>query len=168
MKVKRAVIAVCSIAYLAIAGSVQAADKEPSFVVELGGVGEWGLQGGNPGYGPHAGLEFTIIEHWLEVEVAFSPLFSKTGVEYESELIFKKPFELSKNVEFLIGAGPEWIHRDNGEVPIDLVVVEATAGFVFALPQPNTGVFIEGAYAYDFGTKEDAVRVTTGLHIGVP
>jgi hypothetical protein len=47
--------------------------------------------------------------------------------------------------------------------------VKAASRHVYELwPERHAGLFIEGAYAYDFGSKEDAVRATSGLHIGVP
>jgi hypothetical protein len=45
----------------------QAEDKEPVAVVEIGGAGEWGLNGGS-NFGPSLAVEVTPIEHWLELE----------------------------------------------------------------------------------------------------
>lgn len=151
------------------AGSAYAGDEDPTWAVEIGGMAEWALQGGFPASGPHVGLEHTVIEHWLEVEAATTSLFSKSGTEIETELIFKKPFELSKGLEFLVGAGPEWIHRNSGDGPKDSFAIETTAGFDYELwPEHHASVFIEGAYAHDYGAREDSMRVTSGLKIGIP
>ncbi len=166
---KRAVIAVCMVACWAWAGSACAGGEDPTWAVEIGGMGEWGLEGGFPSSGPHAGLEHTLIEHWLEVELAATPLFSKGGTEIETELIFKKPFELAEHLEFLIGVGPEWIHRNSGDGPRDSTAIEATAGFDYELwPERHAGVFIEAAYARDFGAREDSIHLTSGVKVGIP
>jgi hypothetical protein len=79
----------------------RADDDHRGAVLEIGAVGEWGLQDGKPSFGPSVAIEVTPIEHWLEIEAGISPLRSKDGTEWEADLVFKKPFELSKNVEFM-------------------------------------------------------------------
>jgi hypothetical protein len=89
---------------LVVAGGARADEKEheSSVVVELGGSGEWDVRGGAGAYGPYVALEYEVIEHWLEIETAVAPRFDKGESEVEFELIFKKPFELSKSLEFLL------------------------------------------------------------------
>ncbi|MGA7328903.1 MAG: hypothetical protein WBX25_31560 [Rhodomicrobium sp.] len=146
-----------------------AEDKEPSFVVEMGGAGEWGLQHGDSSFGPDVGLEYTVIEHWLEIEVGVMPLFSNGQADIDTELLFKKPFDLTDRLEFLIGAGPEWIHRTNGSKPADSIAGEVAVEFVYAAwPERHVGLFVEPAYTYDFGKgHEQSITVTGGLHIGI-
>jgi hypothetical protein len=79
-----------------------------SAVLELGAAGEWGVPDGKPSFGPSVAVEVTPIEHWLEIEAGITPLFGKGGTEWEADLVFKKPFQLSKNVEFMVGLGPQW------------------------------------------------------------
>jgi hypothetical protein len=83
-------------------------DDRRGAVLEIGAVGEWGLQDGKSGFGPSVAIEVTPIEHWLEIEAGISPLRSKDGTEWEADLVFKKPFQLSKNIEFMVGVGPQW------------------------------------------------------------
>ena len=88
-----------------VAGEL-ADDDHRGAVVEIGAAGEAGLNGGKPSFGPSLAVEVTPIEHWLEIEAGITPLFSKGGTEWEADLVFKKPFQLSKNVEFMVGLAP--------------------------------------------------------------
>ena len=83
-------------------------DDHRSAVFEIGTAGEWGFNEGKTSIGPSAAIEVTPIEHWLEIEAGITPLFRKGGTEWEADLVFKKPFQLSKNVEFMVGLGPQW------------------------------------------------------------
>ncbi len=51
-------------------------------VLEIGAVGEWGLQDGKPSFGPSVAVEVTPIERWLEIEAGISPLRSKDGYAF--------------------------------------------------------------------------------------
>jgi hypothetical protein len=129
-------------------------EHESSVVVELAGGGEWDVHGGAGAYGPNLALEFEVIERWLEIETGVAPRFERGESEVEFELIFKKPFELSKSLEFLIGAGPVWVHHAE-ESPKDSIAGEAIVELVY-WPWEDFG---EG--------HEQTVGVTAGLHIGV-
>ncbi|MGO9173229.1 MAG: hypothetical protein ACLP7P_14870 [Rhodomicrobium sp.] len=154
---------------LLLAGAARAEEKEVA-VVEIGGAGEWGLQHGGSAAGPNVAVEFDVIEHWLEIEVGVTPLFSNGQAEVGTDLVFKKPFDLSDSVEFLIGAGPEWVHKASGEKPADSVAGEAIVELIyFPWPEHKTGFFIEQSYGYDFGKgHEQSLGVSGGLHIAVP
>jgi hypothetical protein len=67
--IKRAVMTGLTAALLLFAGRGEANDQEPSFVIQMGGAGEWELQHGSGSFGPAAALEYTLIKHWLEIEV---------------------------------------------------------------------------------------------------
>jgi len=92
-----------------------------------------------------------VIEHWLEIETGVAPRFEKGESEVEFELIFKKPFELSESLEFLIGAGPVWVHQAE-ESPKDSIAAEAIVELVY-LPREDhkVGFFVEPSYSYNFG-----------------
>ncbi|HET9783443.1 MAG TPA: hypothetical protein VFP94_00665, partial [Terriglobales bacterium] len=87
-----------------------APDHDPVAVVEVGGAVSKTLRGGESGFGPNFAVEVTPIEHWLELEAGVSPLWSRHAVEWDTDLLFKKPWTLSRRVEFMFGAGPEWVH----------------------------------------------------------
>jgi hypothetical protein len=82
------------------AGTALADEKEPFAVVELGAAGEWALPSGGSGFGPTAAVEFTPIKNWLEIEAGVATLFSQGQTEWDTDFLFKKPFDLSPTVEF--------------------------------------------------------------------
>ena len=53
----------------------------------------------------------TPIENWLELEFGVTPTFSHHSTEWDTDVLFKKPWTLSKKVEFMFGVGPEWIRQ---------------------------------------------------------
>ena len=83
---------------LLFAANAQADEKEPSAIVEIGGAGEWGLPGSSK-FWPFGRLEFTPIKNWLEIEGGVSTLFGGGQTEWSTDLLFKKPFTLSDQVE---------------------------------------------------------------------
>ena len=88
----------------------QSADDEPLAIVELGGATSWSLKDGGSSFGSDIAVEVTPIENWLELEAGTTPLFTRHSTEWDTDLLFKKPWTLSKKVEFMFGVGPEWIH----------------------------------------------------------
>jgi hypothetical protein len=144
-------------------------DSEHHFItLEIGGAGEWSFRG-ESAYGHEAGLEFTVVEHWLEIELAVMPLLSKDEAEIGTEIIFKIPFELSKSLEFYIGAGPEWVHISGNEGQRDLMAGVALVEFVYS-PWPDSpiAIFVAPSYVYNFSPgHEQSIEVTAGLHVGI-
>jgi hypothetical protein len=136
-------------------------DDHHGAVLEIGAVGEWGLQDGKSSFGPSVAIEVTPIEHWLEIEAGISPLRSKGGTEWEADLVFKKPFQLSKNVEFMVGVGPQWSSANSwGTV--------AVLDFMFWVT-PQYGWFVEPSYSYAFNRGHDQnLAVNVGLLIALP
>jgi hypothetical protein len=87
----------------------------------------------------------------LEIEAGVTPLFASGHTEWGTDLLFKKPFTLSDTVEFMIGAGPEWLHRMGGGKLANSLAGEAVLDFMFwPLPERKFGWFFEPAYGYDF------------------
>ncbi len=150
---------------LLFASNTQAEDNEPDVTFEMGGSGAGPLRGGAASYGPEVALEYTVIEHWLEIELGTSPQFSKGQAEVGTDFLHKKPFDLTRQLELLISAGPVWIHKSGA----DSVAAELTTEFVYAAwPKEHVGIFFEPSYAYDFGKgHEQSFGFTTGLHIGI-
>src|ERR1017187_3521534 len=93
----------------ALAQAVAPPGREPAAGLELGGAAAWDLKGGSS-FGPTAAVEVTPSENGLELEAGVPPLFRKHSTEWDTDLLYKKPWTLSKKVEFMFGAGPEWIH----------------------------------------------------------
>jgi len=146
-------------------GEAQAEDKEPSLGFEMANGASWGLPHGGSSIGPEVALEYTVLEDWLEIEGGFSPQFSKGQVEYDTGIVFKKPFDLSKSLEFIIGAGPTWVHK----LDADSIAGEAVVEFkYFPWPERHVAFFVEPGYSYDFGKgHEQSLEVTVGLYVGI-
>jgi len=154
---------------LLLAGAAHGEDKEPFAVVELGGAGEWSLSGEGSNLGPTAAVEFAPIAHWLEIETGVSTLFGRGQTEWETGLLFKKPFDLSPNVEFEPGIGPAWMHASSGGRTTDSVAAEAALDFMFwPAGERKFGWFLEPSYSYSFGNNQRSLGVTVGLLITIP
>jgi hypothetical protein len=145
-----------------------AEDKEPLAVVELGAAAEWSLNGGGSSFGPVAAVEFTPIRNWLEIETGVSPMFGRR-TEWDTDFVFKKPFDLSPKVEFEPGIGPVWMHTPGGATT-DGIGAEAVADFMFWPTQERKyGWFLEPSYTYSFSSgHEQSFGVSVGLLIAIP
>lgn len=137
-------------------------DKEPFAVFELGGAAEWGLNAGGSAFGATAAIEFNPIKNWLEIETGTTALFSRGQTEWDTDFVFKKPFDLSPTVEFEPGIGPVWFHTSGGGRTTDALGVEAVADFMF-WPTPDRKF---GNYVLDNGTSNVPCRPATGRRLG--
>jgi hypothetical protein len=159
-------------AAISLTASAQAAEKEQDAAVELeiGAAVEWGLPGGGFSFGPSAGIEFTPIKHWLEIEAGISPVFGGGRTEWGTELVFKKPYELSDKVEMMVGLGPEWLYKTGGgaQTASSIGGVAIVDFQIWPFPERKFGWFIEPSYGYDFGRgHEQSLGVTVGLLIPI-
>ena len=158
-------------AMLASAGQAcaQDTDKEAAAVAEVGAAGEAGLKGGSA-FGPSLALEVTPIEHWLELESGVSMLLRKGQTEWDTDLLFKKPYTLSDWVEFMAGVGPQWVRVSEGGKVRDTASAEAVLDFMFwPRTRHDFGWYLEPSYTYDFSPgHEQSVGVSAGLLIAIP
>ena len=69
---------------------------------EFGAATSINLKGGAAN-GYSLAFEMTPIEHWLELEFGVSPVYSRHSSETDADLLFKKPWTLSKGIEFMFG-----------------------------------------------------------------
>jgi hypothetical protein len=160
------------IAALLFAGRAfgQAEQKEPAAIVEIGGAGEWALTHGTPSYGPNFAVEVTPIKEWLEIEAGVTPFFSRGQTEWDTDLLFKKPFTLTKTLEFMPGIGPEWAHTVSGGNRTNSIGAEAALDFMYwPWPKRRFGWYLEPSYGYSFaGGHEQSMSVSAGLLIAIP
>jgi hypothetical protein len=149
------------------AGMALAQEKEPLAVLELGAAAEWGLNGGGSSFGPTAAVEFTPIKNWLEVETGFETLFRHGHTEWDTDFVFKKPFEFTPSVELEPGIGPVWIHTIGAGRMSDVIGAEAVADIMFwPTPDQKYGWFLEPNYTYSFASDhEQSFGVSAGLLI---
>ncbi|HTB95247.1 MAG TPA: hypothetical protein VK728_20610 [Candidatus Sulfotelmatobacter sp.] len=153
------------------AGNVfaQSAEKEVA-VVELGAAAERSLTEGNSSFGPTVAVEVTPIEKWLELEAGVTPLFRRHSTEWTTDLLFKKPWTLSPKIEFMLGAGPEWIHTNAYGKKMNSAGVEVAPDFMFWPSKKHRfGWYLEPSYDYKFGPgHEHSLGVSGGLLIAIP
>lgn len=148
----------------------QSAEKDPTAIVELGGATSWNVKGGAATYAPNFAVEVTPIENWLELELGTAPSFTRNSTEWDTDLLFKKPWTLSKKAEFMFGVGPEWIHTSKNGMVTNSVAIEAAADFMFwPAKKRRFGWYIEPAYDYGFGSgHEQSIGMSGGLLIAIP
>ena len=157
---------------LLFAGSTLAApaEEEPAAIVELGGAAGHSLNGGGASFGPDLAVEVTPIENWLELEAGVTPLFTRHSSEWDTGLLFKKPWTFSEKVEFMIGIGPEWIHTRSFGMSTNSVGGEAALDFMFwPAAKHKFGWYFEPGYDYSFGRgHERSIGISFGLLIAIP
>jgi hypothetical protein len=147
----------------------QGVDKEPAAVVEVGGAAGWNVKDGGASFGPSAAVEVTPVENWLELEAGVTPLFARHSTEWDADLLLKKPWTLSKRVEFMFGVGPQWAHTTKYGVTTNTVSGEAVLDFMFwRSAKHRFGWYLEPGYEYGFGRgHEQSVGISGGLLIAV-
>ncbi len=144
--------------------------KESVAVVEIGGAPSWGITSGGSNFGPTVAVEVTPIENWLELEAGVTPIFSRHSTEWDTDLLFKKPWTLSKKVEFMFGVGPEWIHIRAHGITTNSLAGEAALDFMFwPTAKHRFGWYVEPGYEYGFGRgHEQSAGMSGGLLIAIP
>ena len=113
-----------------LSASAQTAPNDPSIhptkapkdaddtiaILEVGASTNWNFSGGAATFAPNLAAEFTPIENWLELEAGVSPFYTRHATEWDTDFLFKKPWDLSKKAEFMLGVGPQWAYlRQNGK-----------------------------------------------------
>jgi hypothetical protein len=151
--------------------AAQSVDKEPepAAIVELGGAAARDLKGGGSSFGGDLAVEFTPIEKWLEIEVGTTPLFRRHSTEWDTDLLFKKPWTLSEKVEFMFGLGPEWIHTKASGVTTNALGGEVVLDFMFwPSSKHRFGWFLEPGFDYSFARgHERSIGISGGLLIAL-
>ena len=142
---------------------------ENKAIFELGGATSWDLSGGAATFGPNVAVEIEPIEKWLELELGVSPFYTHTAKEWDTDLLFKKPWTLSRKAEFMLGIGPQWVHLKQKGRWTNTVSGEIAADFMF---WPNGkhrfGWFLEPAYDYSLAKgHQKSIGMSFGILIGV-
>jgi hypothetical protein len=146
-----------------------AEDQDPAAILEIGAATSWNVSGGAATFAPNFAVETTPIENWLEIEAGVSPFFTHNATEWDTDLLFKKPWTLSRKAEFMIGVGPEWAHlRQNGRTA-DTISGEVAGDFMFwPAHKHRFGWFLEPAYDYSFaGGHQQSIGLSGGLLIAI-
>ena len=143
--------------------------EEPAAVVELGGAAAWDLKDAASSFGADFAVEVTPIENWLELEAGVSPFYTRKSTEWDTDLLFKKPWTLSRRAEFMLGVGPEWVHlKQNGKVS-NSISGEVAGDFMFwPAGKHRFGWYLEPAYDYNFAPgHQQSIGMSAGLLIGI-
>jgi hypothetical protein len=145
-------------------------DKDPIAILELGAASSWNFRGGAATFAPNLAAETTPIENWLELEAGISPFYTHNSTEWDTDLLFKKPWTLSRKAEFMLGLGPEWIHlKQNGKAS-NSIAGEVAGDFMFwPKSKHRFGWYLEPAYDYSFARgHQQSIGMSAGLLIGIP
>jgi len=169
-----ALLLLCSATALAQSANVdndKAADKENEIaILELGPAVGHALKGGGSSFGPSVAVEVTPIENWLELEAGVTPLFGRHSREWDADLLLKKPWTLSRKAEFMIGAGPEWIHTTQSGGVRNSAGAAVVLDFMFwPSGKHRFGWFLEPGYDHTLGPgHEQSIGISGGLLIAIP
>src|ERR1700730_9497841 len=113
-KLVLAAAGLCLAVVFGTVGAVAQDDREHALVLKMGPAGEWpSHERGN--FGGTFAIEKSIIENWLEIEAGVTMLGTNGHNQLSGDIIFKKPFRISPNFEFMIGVGPSISRTLNGE-----------------------------------------------------
>lgn len=137
-------------------------------IFEFGGATSWDVSGRST-YAPNLAVEIEPIENWLELELGVSPFYTRTATEWDTDLLFKKPWTLSRKAEFMLGIGPEWVHLKRSGRWTNTLAGEIAADFMFwPSGKHRFGWFLEPAYDYSFARgHQKSIGMSFGLLIGV-
>jgi len=163
-------VLIASLLLCARNAAAQSIGKDHVAVVELGGAAFWNVRDAASSFGPSVAVEVTPIENWLELEAGTALVFRRHSTEWGTDLVFKKPWDLSKKVELMLGVGPEWVHAKQYGVTTNSVSTEAVADFMFwRSAKHKFGLYVEPTYEYSFGRgHEQSLGFTGGLLISLP
>jgi len=91
------------------------------------------------------------------------------STEWDADFLFKKPWALSRKVEFMAGAGPEWIHTNEHHISANAAGVEVIGDFMFwPSAKHKFGWYLEPGYDYSFGRgHEQSLGISGGLLIAI-
>jgi hypothetical protein len=73
-------------------------------MIRLEAERNWSPSGGAATFAPNLAAEMTPIENWLELEAGVSPFYTRNLTEWDTDLLFKKPWTISRKAEFMMGA----------------------------------------------------------------
>ena len=145
-------------------------DKDPVAILELGGATSWNLSGGAATFAPNFAAEVTPIENWLELEAGVSPFYTRNSTEWDTYLLFKKPWTISRTAEFMLGIGPEWIYLKQNGKTTNSIAGELAGDFMFwPTGKHRFGWYVEPAYDCSFARgHQQSIGMSGGLLIGIP
>ena|SRR5579864_2703063 len=145
-------------------------DTKPAAVLELGGAGSWNVKDGRSSFGPDVAVEVTPIEKSLEIEIGVTPFYSRHSTEWDTDVLFKKPWDLTRKLELMVGVGPAWVRsKENGAVANSVAIDAAVDLMFWPSERRRFGWFVEPVYEYNLARgHERSVGISAGLLIAIP
>ena len=119
---------------------------EHTIILGVGGATELELANGSLHAGGNVMVEWDAIENWLEFEVGASLLAADRGVEAPVDLLVKKPFQLTRWAEVMIGIGPEVVLVSNPATKSTYFGGVAALDFMFWPWGRHVGLWVEPEY----------------------
>lgn len=143
-------------------------DEDPKAIFEFGAATSWNVSGGAATFAPNVAAEITPIENWLELEAGVSPFYTRNSKEWDTDLLFKKPWTLSRKAEFMLGIGPEWVHLRQNRASSNSIAGEIAGDFMFwPTGRHRFGWYLEPAYDYSFARgHQKSIGMSGGLLVG--
>ena len=144
-------------------------DDDPSVILELGAATSWNTTGGAAVFAPNLAAETTPIENWLELEAGVAPFFTRKSTEWDTDLLFKKPWTLSSKAEFMLAVGPQWVYLRQHGTTSNSIAGEVAGDFMFwPHGKHRFGWYLEPAYDYNFmAGHQQSIGMSAGLLIGI-
>jgi hypothetical protein len=148
----------------------QSNDEEPVAVIEIGGVPNRSLTDREWSSGPTVAVEITPVKNWIEIETGITRLSAPHSTEWSADFLLKKPWDLTKTIEVMVGIGPEWVNTKKDGVGINSLAGEMVLDFMFwTSAKHKIGWYFEPSYDYSFRAgHERSVGASIGLLIGIP
>ena len=145
-------------------------EQERVAVIEIGGVPSRSLTDREWTSGPTVAVEITPVKHWIEVETGITRLSAPHSTEWSADFLLKKPWDLTKMIEVMVGIGPEWVHTRKNGAGINSLAGEMVLDFMFwTSAKHKIGWYFEPYYDYSFRAgHERSVGASIGLLIGIP
>lgn len=144
-----------------VQGGVDNVTYEHKVVVGVGGAAELDLHERAMHVGPTVFVEWEAIDRWLELELGASLFASEGGVEVPVDLLFKKPFQLSRGFELMVGLGPELVYASSQSKTY--FGVESALDFMF-WPSRHAGLWVEPSFDV---VLRDRARAGVGSTAGI-
>jgi len=148
-------------------------DREPLAILEVAGATSTSLTPGGSSFGPSVAVEVTPIENWLEIEIGVTPLFRRHhSAEWNTDVLFKNPWALSRHFEFMAGFGPEWLYSKEPGAKGHSIAGESVLNLMYwPGSKRRFGMFVirrnRGPANRDQIAKGDVSTIRTDLHRAV-
>jgi hypothetical protein len=144
-------------------------ESEPVAILEIGAVPAWSLTDPGSSFGPTVAFEITPIKNWLELEMGTTSSFGRHSTAWSTDFLFKKPWDLSQKIEFMVGIGPEWVNTRKYGIRTNSVAAEAVLDFMFwTNTRHKIGWYFEPFYDFSFQAgHERSAGASIGLLIGI-